>query len=573
MIQAVKYILISMALIFTLSAILPDACLASEQQKSAANPHGSVSIQCVECHVTTSWKIEPRRLQFKHDRTGFPLVGAHAQQSCTSCHASLVFSRVGTTCLDCHTDVHNSEMGADCERCHATDSWENRIDQFERHQQLRFPLIGAHAIVDCESCHEGGDYRQYKNAPVDCRYCHFKDYRKTQAPNHQQAGFATDCKQCHVLTSANWGGGGFQHPQSFPLTAGHAGVACTSCHENGFTSANPECVSCHQQDYSLTKTPDHKVFGFDSDCTSCHSTSLWKNATFEHLQRTGFELSGSHAATACSDCHVNNQTSGLPKDCFGCHATQFQNAKDPDHAAANFPKECTQCHSQNAWTPATFDHNQTAFPLTGKHVGAACTDCHTSGYRNTSKDCYSCHQQQFETAGDPDHVQSQFSHQCADCHSANGWTPATFDHAKTAFPLTGKHKQVQCVDCHANGYSGTPADCYFCHKKDYDQTTDPKHASANFPQSCTDCHSTSAWTPANWDHDQQYFPIYSGSHRGEWDKCTDCHTNVSNYQSFECIYCHEHDKTKTDDKHREVRNYQYSSPACYDCHPKGRGDD
>lgn len=115
-------------------------------------------------------------------------------------------------------------------------------------------------------------------------------------------------------------------------------------------------------------------------------------------------------------------------------------------------------------------------------------------------------------------------------------------------------------------------ECVACHQSDYQQASDPNHSAAGFPNTCEDCHSTTAWSPANFNHDGQYFPIYSGAHKGEWDTCADCHVNVANYSQFECINCHEHNRTKMDDKHKEVQNYSYNSAACYDCHPNGKGD-
>ncbi|MCB0751983.1 MAG: hypothetical protein KDC52_10955, partial [Ignavibacteriae bacterium] len=90
---------------------------------------------------------------------------------------------------------------------------------------------------------------------------------------------------------------------------------------------------------------------------------------------------------------------------------------------------------------------------------------------------------------------------------------------------------------------------------------------------CEDCHNTSDWNDATFDHDGQYFPIYSGKHKEAWNSCSDCHTNPSSYSVFSCIDCHEHNnKTKVDDKHRGESGYSYTSAACYDCHPQGRGD-
>ncbi|HOY04923.1 MAG TPA: hypothetical protein PLO67_05950, partial [Saprospiraceae bacterium] len=84
------------------------------------------------------------------------------------------------------------------------------------------------------------------------------------------------------------------------------------------------------------------------------------------------------------------------------------------------------------------------------------------------------------------------------------------------------------------------------------------------------CHTTSAWTPSNWNHDQQYFPIYSGNHDGEWDDCIECHTTPNNYALFSCITCHEHsNQSQVNNDHDEVSGYQYTSTACYSCHPNG----
>ncbi|MBK8702298.1 MAG: hypothetical protein IPN33_00905 [Saprospiraceae bacterium] len=76
---------------------------------------------------------------------------------------------------------------------------------------------------------------------------------------------------------------------------------------------------------------------------------------------------------------------------------------------------------------------------------------------------------------------------------------------------------------------------------DYNQANNPNHISAQFPTTCANCHSENAWEPATFDHDDMYFPIYSGKHDGEWNQCVDCHTVPGNFSLFSCIDCHEHD--------------------------------
>ncbi len=158
---------------------------------------------------------------------------------------------------------------------------------------------------------------------------------------------------------------------------------------------------------------------------------------------------------------------------------------------------------------------------------------------------------------------------CLDCHTTQAWEPATFDHANTNFPITGAHVPLNCIDCHAAGYVNTPTDCFSCHDTDYNNTNSPNHQAAGFPTDCMVCHNTSNWNQTTWDHDGQYFPIYSGKHQGEWNNCVDCHVVPTNYQVFECIFCHEHNRPDMDDDHSEVTGYVYESTACLNCHPDG----
>lgn len=616
-----------------------------QRPEAIKNPHGDLKLDCLQCHTTDAFVIDAKNIGFNHTRTGFTLVGAHAAESCKSCHESLIFSNIGTSCIDCHTDIHRGELGVECGSCHNSVNWENRQEVFQQHLKTRFPLMGAHALTECESCHFNQHRNTYKNTPVECNICHAEDYLTTKNPNHQQVGFPMNCQACHRINAFSWSDADFDH-STFLLTGAHQRAACESCHAERFAGTPRECYTCHQTEYDETTDPNHPKFGFLTTCETCHNTERWKGIKFDHLNASGFELVGIHNTILCSQCHVNNKVTGLPRDCYGCHETNYRGATAPDHAAANYPHDCTTCHSQNAWQPADFDHNRTAFPLTGAHQTVQCTDCHvnnkyagtptdcyachqpefqrvvdpnhvannfshdctichststwapatfdhnntafplagahanvlcinchTNGYANTPSTCYACHDNDFKGVADPNHMANNFDHDCSICHSTSAWAPATFNHNNTTFPLTGAHASTACANCHANGYVNTPADCYFCHQKEYEQTTDPNHKAAQFPQECHTCHNTSNWIQTTYDHDNQYFPIYSGQHRGEWSTCADCHVNNSNYQVFECINCHEHSKTQTDSKHNEVRDYQYKSTACYDCHPRGKAGD
>jgi len=256
-----------------------------------------------------------------------------------------------------------------------------------------------------------------------------------------------------------------------------------------------------------------------------------------------------------------------------CHQQNYNNAKD--HVASNFPTDCTQCHNNSDWNDATFDHNATNFPLTGAHVATECSACHTDGYVGTSTSCSSCHSGNYNATTNPNHSSLGISTSCQDCHTTNpDWKPAAFSTHNDYYALNGAHAAVfsDCYLCHAGDYTNTQNTCFGCHSNDYNNTTDPAHATAQFSTDCLTCHTENAWKPSTFDHDSQYFPIYSGEHKGEWNNCSDCHTQASNYAVFSCLNCHEHNITDMADEHKDVNGYVYNSTNCLTCHPTGKAD-
>ncbi len=304
---------------------------------------------------------------------------------------------------------------------------------------------------------------------------------------------------------------------------------------------------------------------------NCHSTSTWKPSSFDHTA-TGFQLVGGHNLTQCSDCH-SVSTSNASSECFVCHESNYNSADE--HLSQNYPKTCEDCHNATNWEDANFDHNNTNFALTGSHTTVNCGDCHTSGYSGTSTACSDCHTADFNNSSNPNHSALSLSTNCENCHTTNpNWQPASFTVHNDFYLIEGAHTSISndCSTCHNGNYNNTPNECYGCHQSNYNSTTDPAHQTSGFGTACEDCHSQNAWKPSTFDHDGQYFPIYSGKHREEWNNCSDCHTNQNDFSNFSCLECHEHSQTRMDEKHKDERNYSYSSAACYDCHPNGKSD-
>ncbi len=458
-------------------------------------PHGDgFKRDCSQCHTTDNWQVSVDQIDFRHADTGYPLNGNHSQVHCRECHENLIFSHIGVTCLDCHSDIHKGEMGDRCEECHSPAGWEDRSEHFLMHMGTQFPLLGAHAVLDCQSCHEAQQRREYKTVPVECKGCHMDDFMSTLNPSHRKAGFDFACENCHLPNSMNWNQAIYEHSRIFPLEGGHASLECTACHSAIYEGLSVDCYSCHEQEYNVAKNPDHFEFAFPTNCEACHNTRLWEEAEFDHLSASGFPLTGAHTRIFCTDCHVNNQLTGLPRECYGCHADDYNEADNPDHATGNFDQNCTVCHTTSSWESENFDHNITQFTLTGAHITVECSACHSTGFSGTPTECYPCHEVAYTSTTNPDHQAAAFPINCESCHTTSVWTPSVFDHDGLYFPIySGEHRNEWnvCSDCHVAQNDFKRFECINCHER---SETDSKHSDepdyVYESQACYICHPT-----------------------------------------------------------------------------------
>jgi hypothetical protein len=137
--------------------------LTCQQCHSRDDPHrGQFGAQdCASCHSQDRW-LPSSFSKSTHARTGFRLEGPH-DRACGECHVRkaagqpIIYADTPTACAACHLDPHLGQFadrgGQDgCGRCHPPDEWKpSRFDH--NAQDVRFHLTGAHAAVECESCH------------------------------------------------------------------------------------------------------------------------------------------------------------------------------------------------------------------------------------------------------------------------------------------------------------------------------------------------------------------------------------------------------------------------------------
>ena len=546
----------------------------AQESAGTHSPHGNLNTPCQNCHTASAWKPIRAVPEFDHNQTRYPLRGMHQSVTCVQCHVKPVFSNVGQRCQDCHADIHRRQLGANCEQCHTVQGWQVSVKQIQQHNN-RFPLTGAHAAVDCDSCHKGAASSHFQTMSTECYSCHAADFKSATNPSHVSGGFSTTCNLCHGTDS--WLSANFDHASvGFPLSGGHAVPPrlCADCHiNNNYNLTSTACVTCHLKDYQGTTNPNHVAAAFAQTCQQCHNTTSWSNASFNH-NATAFPLTGMHTVPPrqCSDCHVNNNYNLTSAACVTCHLKDFQGTTNPNHVSSNFPQTCGQCHNTTSWLNATFNHNSTGFPLTGAHTSPPrqCTDCHVNNnYNLSSTACVSCHQNDYNTATTPvNHIAAGFPTTCETCHDTVLWTDATFNHTTTGFQLTGAHTVPprQCSDCHLNNnYSLNSTLCYSCHQKDYSGTNNPAHAAAGFPTTCELCHDTTVWTDSTFNHNNTAFPL-TGSHTVPPRVCSDCHVN-NNYTTLPttCIGCHQTDYNNTANPGHAAQP-QFFPTTCQNCH-------
>jgi hypothetical protein len=433
---------------------------------------GQYGDKCDSCHGTKAWKPAT----FNHDTdTKYALRGKHRTTKCNECHTGHLYKdKVGTTCIACHkkdddgAKGHKGSLGKECASCHTERDWKEAL-KFD-HDKTQFPLVDKHRDVKCADCHTTKDY---KDAPKDCIGCHKKD-------DKHEATLGTLCKDCHnerVWTDVKR----FDHDKTkFKLRDAHAAskVKCKDCHSDlkHYRDTPVDCYACHKKD-------DKHEATLGTKCADCHNERVWTDVKrFDH-DKTKFKLRNAHAASKvkCKDCHSDlKHYRDTPKDCYACHK------KDDKHEGQEGPK-CETCHNDVDWKTTTFDHNQSRFPLLGKHATTKCKDCHaTPRYKDAPRDCYGCHKKE-------DTHKLKFGVSCEVCHNARNWKIWDYDHAKRAkYVLDGAHAPLACEKCHTQpapkgkNAAETGNTCIACHRRE------DVHDGA-FGPICEQCHFTDKW--------------------------------------------------------------------------------
>ena len=452
------------------------------------------------------------------------------------------------------------------------------------HMQTGFTLTGAHATLECETCHVGGIF---KGTPSTCEGCHAPGRRViATAKSATHVMTTAPCDTCHTNTSS-FLGVRFNHIGVLPKSCStcHNGVTgpgkpsghllttaqCDSCHRNsawvpaGFDhpSANPpvinRCADCHNNVTALGKPANHQVTSLQCDNSGCHTNTNY--VTFAGLKF--------------------DHSTAIPGQCGTCHTGQSAGA--PTQPPTHIPYSGLGCDNCHRTPPAATAFNAPMPTMNhGVVVGSmACSKCHNGSYRNqgstgamskadkpghvsTSSECNSCHYNGYVSfaGGVMDHysITPPAANRCIECHGsgAGGAKQKTAAH----IPTTN-----QCDACHT-GFASFPGGgatmnhaiesgqaCAVCHSGGYTSQGSKSGGAKAKPANhvvtglaCNICHiGTTVWTYSQGE-------IMNHAANGNVTSCKTCHNSPKQYagqmttqqlgshggskSTDDCITCH-----------------------------------
>lgn len=319
---------------------------------------GRLGSDCTRCHVTTGFRdVQGVAI---HQRTSFPLTGAHLQITCEACHQDEqggAFSPLPTTCVACHLKDYQTAQSVDhvaenfpttCEQCHTTVSFAHNAVFDHVTASGGYPLVAAHARLRCTSCHDASTRSLifHPSGPNDCITCHQPEYQR----GHNGQAFPTTCVDCH--NQDTWSGASFDHNKvaNFALVGAHTSLACAACHApQTFALLFPspsnqnDCYACHETDYQR----EHSGTGFPTTCLTCHTVDSWSGATFTDHDAQFFPIySGAHQGrwSTCQTCHTT-ASDYHQFTCFQCHEHDQSRMDSAHQDVPNYVYDSQQCYS------------------------------------------------------------------------------------------------------------------------------------------------------------------------------------------------------------------------------------
>lgn len=256
-------------------------------------------------------------------------------------------------CQMCH---HYNPPGKiiGCKECHSVERNRQDISKPDLKGAYHQQCMNCHrqwsGKVECVSCHELNSNQKVSKKESE-KDLNKKVHTKIEPPKIIK--FDTPKSSVKTVTFLHE-----EHIKTFSIECQkcHSNESCNKCHykfkpvpasQKSTLEKHAKCSNCHD-----TK----------SNCSMCHTNNV--TTTFNHFERTGFDINKYHGKLSCQRCHVEKgKFTGLVSDCSSCHGI---------------------------WTKENFKHSVVGLKLDETHSEFDCTECHQEkNYKNPT--CKNCH--------------------------------------------------------------------------------------------------------------------------------------------------------------------------------------
>lgn len=263
-----------------------------------------------------------------------------------------------------------------------------------------FPILGAHAAVDCGACHIDGAREQglpperdtgWVNAlRTDCLSCH-QDTSASLFPGGHKEGRGCGDSGCHSASDLCWGqvwrACGDPGDTDPPPPASHLGQTALN-----FPLEGPHALGCGEC-HALAPDYTPEIGGGD-DCTKCHERALPDGPGPDHYPPARAAASPDRER-GCKACHATNDATGKLLVSPDWTTTSYLHVAVWPHAVVeSWDVLPAVLRAEETWVSSCSDCHPTA----GSYSAWQCVTCHVAGtdisangYHTDGTPCIQCH--------------------------------------------------------------------------------------------------------------------------------------------------------------------------------------
>ena len=471
------------------------SCHQADYQRAANPNHASAGLPD---HV----RVVPQERRARLDRAPrsttarrWPLQGSHATTACASCHKNNVYKGTPRDCVGCHQPDFQRAANPEprrrptsrrrASRATATAARAGRTRPSRTTSTGR--CTGTHASTACARATRTTSTRARRatasaaTRPTTTRPRTRTTSRPASRPRASRA-------------TRNGGPGWTSHLQPQHVRSRCVGMhATTALRERATrtTSTRAPRATASAATRPSTRRRRTRITRRRASrrrARSCHKNGGpgWTGATFNH----NVDRSRCWAVTRrrpARRCHKNNVYKGTPRDCVGCHQTNY-NAHDepePRRRPASRPRASRATATADpGWSVDVQPQHDVPAGGHARHQRVQRRATRTTSTRARRATASAATRRSTSATTNPNHAAAGFPTTCESCHKTAdpAGRGATFNH-NTVLRARGQPRDAAVRDAATRTTStrARRATASGCHQTNYNATTNPNHAAAGFP--------------------------------------------------------------------------------------------